>query len=262
MLLYVLAFILGLIGIIVIGVLFRRFGNKKIQRLIVDIAIILIFITILIANANSFNNWTPLNDFVQFFVNVSGTAMLFNLIFLVFYILSGFALGTGFIQLMKLGEYQVRISSRNLSIKRMFASVLKLIEIYVIIVVILAMVYALIDLFGILYVADSLRQVLDYMMILPLIWYYLGIFTFCFKYWRNGRYNLDFISVKPKRNLNPEKIRFHKVVTVFLVGISYWVFVLFEYYSVFPHPGKFLFCVFLFIGFNINYTKEIPIKEV
>lgn len=262
MYLYILAFILGLVGIIALGVLFRKFTNKKIQRLIVDLAVIIIFVSILIGNALKAPSWTPLNDFFHFFGNVTGTALIPNIIFFLLYILSGFALGSGFVQFLKLGEYKVRISSTNLSMKKLATSILYVIQLFFMIVVIVMMVYVLLDLFGIIYAAGSLRQIFDNIIMLPIIWYYTGTFIFCFKYWRNGRFNLDFITIKPKRNLDPEKIQFHKIVSVFLIGFSFWIFVLFEYYSVFPYPGKFLFSIFLFLGFNINYVKEIPIKEV
>lgn len=245
-----IAFIIAIVLEVVFALLFKRFSSQKTRLMFLIFAIIVIFIIMAIIAIPTVSEWIPLSGFLAMATMLNWIEFLPHLLFILAYFTSGFSAGVGILQILFRFRQDIKTMDFNLKQKKTYEGIIYMMEIYIHVVIVAAMVHFLLDIFGIIHAEPELSLVLELIMGFPLTWEILGITVAGIKYWRTRTFNLNYTCQVDPRYSNPEKINLHKILTIFAVGLSIWIFIVMEF-SVFPYPGITLFYLFQLLGLMV-----------
>ena len=259
-----IALIIFLASVIIIGLVLRKIHDNRKEILFVDIMMVFAFIVIFAISLLNVTSWVPLKDvFNSFSLMKTNWDIIFHVLVILAYSASGFSLGLGFLQLTHRVGRRIKGANTALAIKKFLMNVVKFFEYCFFVLVIVFMLYALFDVFGLLYANPVVQDVLIYMTLFPFAWKLVGLIVFTLKAWRDPRINLNYALEENPKYVSPEKIYFHRLLLMFMFWLVAFIFFVFEFVTA-PgvlYPTTIFFAFSLFLGYNLSW-KALDDEQV
>ncbi|MHA1679906.1 MAG: hypothetical protein ACTSUE_02790 [Promethearchaeota archaeon] len=253
----ILAGILVLFGIIIN----KTRDNKKILT-VVCLTILVAFLAMAVVAIPNVLSWEPLQNFIHLFTTITFFDAIYNAFIFIFYFVSGFSLGVGFLQILFRVKQDIRIKQIRMAQKSIEQNILHILELYLFVIVVAGSTRLLLDVFGISFAVPQLALVLDSIMIFPLAWEIAGLLIAGLKFSRTRTFTLNYSCQVDERFSNEEKIYLHKIITILVVGLGVWFFIVLEFTvpSIEPYPGVDIFYISLLGGF-VDYLLNKKIQQ-
>ncbi len=248
-----IALIIVVAMIVLFSRLFKKVTDSRRQKVVVVIASILLFTVCMLFSLDSVNAWTPFRDFNTIAGETNTWMVIFHVLVLATYAACGFSIGCGFLQVTQTTMNRVKDSDMSIGQKRSTGRLLRVLEYYFMVVIAVLVARMLLDFLGAIYAEPEVELILNFIMLWPFLWLFLGLLVATIKFWRDRKFNADFSLARVQKFMAVDKVYIHRVLLVFWFILSIWIFLLMEFFTINgAYPGLTIFSLCAFIGFLVN----------